>query len=158
MRKMAMRFWTPQFLVFLACIFKQKWNPVSWNHNPNITRTIFSLSVIKEPAIRSIWCSPSFDRQLHIHFRRWRRYYYGICPSFTILLLLRGDIELTPGPNQKQERIDNMYIILCQARKNWKHLMYVAHLNVHSVASRENFYLLKQTVTTKNFHIFTISE
>ena len=36
--------------------------------------------------------------------------------------------------------------------------MSVAHLFVRSVASRENFYLLKQTVTTKNFDIFTVSE
>ena len=73
----------------------------------------------------------------------------GIRPSLTSLLLLGGDIKLTPGPAQKQERIENMYINQCQARKNRKHLM--------SVASRENFYLLKQTVTTKNFHIFILS-
>ena len=36
--------------------------------------------------------------------------------------------------------------------------MSVAHLNVRSVASRENFYLLKQTVTTHSFDIFTVSE
>ena len=36
--------------------------------------------------------------------------------------------------------------------------MSVAHLNVRSVASRENFYLLKQTVTTNSFDIFTVSE
>ena len=81
----------------------------------------------------------------------------GIRPSLTSLLLLGGDIKLTPGRAQKQERIENMYINQCQARKNRKHLMSVAHLNVRSVASRENFYLLKQTVTTKNFHIFIVS-
>ena len=150
---MTMRFWTPQFQIFLAGIFKQKWNPVSGNHNPNVTRTIFSLFVIKESAIRSIWCSASFDRQLHNHFTRWRRYHYGIRPSFTTLLLLGGDIELNPSPAQKQERIENMYINQCQARKNRKHVMSVAHLNVRSVASRENFYLLEQTVTTNNFDI-----
>ena len=36
--------------------------------------------------------------------------------------------------------------------------MSVAHLNVRFVASRENFYLLKQTVTTNSFDIFTVSE
>ena len=153
-----MRFWTPLSLVLLACIFKQKWNPVSGNHNPNVTRTIFSLSVIKELEIRSIWCSASFDRQLHNHFTRWRRYHFGIRPSFTSLLLLGGDIELNPGPAQKQEGIDNIHINQCQARKNRKHLMSVAHLNVRSVASRENFCLLKQTVTTNNFDIFRVSE
>ena len=107
---------------------------------------------------RSIWCSASFDRQLHIHFTRWRRYHYGIRPSFTTLSLLGGDIELNPGPAQKQERNENMYINQCVARKNRKHLMSVAYLNVRSVASRENFYLLKQTVTSNNFDIFTVSE
>ena len=132
MRRMAVRFWTLLFLVSLACIFKKKWNPVSGNHNRNVTHTIFSLSVIKEPAIKSIWCSTSFDRQLHIHFTSWRCYYYGIRPSLTSLLLLGGDIELNPGPAQKQERIENMYVNQCQARKNWKYLMSVAHLNVRS--------------------------
>ena len=88
---------------------------------------------LKEPAIRSIWCSASFDRQLHIHFTRWCRYHYGIRPSFTTLLLLGGDIELNPGPAQKQERIENMNINQCQARKNRKLVMSVAHLNVRSV-------------------------
>ena len=83
----AMKWWE----IILACIFKQKWNPVSENHNPNVIRTIFSLSVIKELEIRIIWCSASFDRQLHHHFTRWRRYHFGIRPSFTSLLL---DIEL----------------------------------------------------------------
>ena len=151
---MAMQFGTPLVLVFLACIFKQKWNPVSGNHNPNVTRTIFSLSVIKEPAIRSIWCSASFDRQLHIHFTRWRRYYYGIRQSLTSLLILGGDIELNPGPAQKKERIENMYIYININVKQER----IAHVNVRSVASHENFYLLKQTVTTKNFDIFTVSE
>ena len=84
---LAMKWWE----IILACIFKQKWNPVSENHNPNVIRTIFSLSVIKELEIRIIWCSASFDRQLHHHFTRWRRYHFGIRPSFTSLLL---DIEL----------------------------------------------------------------
>ena len=97
----ATRFWTPQFLVLLAFIFKHKWNPVSENHNSNFTCTDFSLSVIEEPVIRSIWCLASFDSQLHNHFTRWRRYNYGICPSLTSLLLLGGDIELNPGPAHK---------------------------------------------------------
>ena len=97
---MATRFWTPQFLVLLALIFKHKWNPVRGNHS-NVTCTDFSLSVIEEPVLRSIWCLVSFDSQLHNYFTRWRRYYYGIRPSFTSLLLLGGDIELNPGPAHK---------------------------------------------------------
>ena len=54
---MATRFWTPQFLVLLAFIFKHKWNPVSENHNTNFTCTDFSLSVIEEPVIRVIFFS-----------------------------------------------------------------------------------------------------
>ena len=65
---------------------------------------------------------------------------------------------MNPGPAQKQERNENMYINQCEERKNRKHLMSVAYLNVCSVASRENFYLLKQTVTSNNFDIFTVSE
>ena len=98
---MATRFWTPQFLVLLAFIFKHRWNPVSVNHNFNVTPTDFSLSVIEEPVIRSIWCLASFDSQLNNYFTRWRRYHYGIRPRFTSLLLLAGDIELNPGPAHK---------------------------------------------------------
>ena len=147
MRRMAVRFWTLLFLVSLACIFKKKWNPVSGNHNPNVTHTIFSLSVIKEPAIKSIWCSTSFDRQLHIHFTSWRRYYYGIRLSLTSLLLLGGDIELNPGPAQKQERIENMYINQFRARKNvalWR----CAKISI----------FLNRQLPLKHFHIFTVSE
>ena len=65
---------------------------------------------------------------------------------------------MNTGPAQKQERNENMYMNQCEVRKNRKHLMSVAHLNVRSVASGENFYLLKQTVTSNNFDIFTVSE
>ena len=69
--------------------------------------------------------------------------------------MLSGDtgVSLNPGPTDYNYNDPDE-----QARKNRKHVMSVAHLNVHSVASRENFYLLKQTVTTKNFDIFTVSE
>ena len=65
---------------------------------------------------------------------------------------------MNPSAAQKQERNENMYINQCEARKNRKHLMSVAHLNVRSVASRENFYLLNRRATTNNFDIFTVSE
>ena len=45
-----------------------------------------------------------------------------------------------------------------QVRKNRKHLMSVSHLSVCSAASRENLYLLKQTVTNNNFDTFALSE
>ena len=99
---MATRFWTPVLLVFLVCMFKRKWNLVGGNHNSHVTRTVFSLSVIEERVIRSIWCLASFDSQLHNHFTRWRCYEYGIRPGFIRLLLLGGDIELNPGPAHKR--------------------------------------------------------
>lgn len=45
-----------------------------------------------------------------------------------------------------------------QATKNRKHLVSVAYLKVRSVASRENFHLLKGMVINNRYDIFTISE
>ena len=132
---MATRFWTPQFLVLLAFIFKPKWNPVSENHNSIFTCTDFSLSVIEEPVIRSIWCLASFDSQLHNHFTRWRRYNYGIRPSFTSLLLLGGDIELNPGSAYKLK---------------------VAYFNARSLVNKSAS--LEVGVYSKNFDIIAITE
>ena len=72
---MAGRFWSPLSLVLLACIFKQKWNPVSGNHNPNVTRTIFSLSVIKELEIN---CLITWIR------RRYLLLFFWTCPTLLI--------------------------------------------------------------------------
>lgn len=45
-----------------------------------------------------------------------------------------------------------------QAMKNRKDLMSVVHLNARSVASRENFHLLKDMVINNKYDVFTISE
>ena len=55
----------------------------------------------------------------------------------------KSQLETSNRPRISQERIEN--------------ISSVAHLNVRSVASRENLYLLKQTVTNNHFDIFTVS-
>lgn len=80
------------------------------------------------------------------------------------VILLCGDVHPQPGPSahakrgSNESRTQTTKPSACQATKNRKHLMSVAHLNVRSLASRENFHLLKQTVTSTNYDIFTISE
>ena len=75
-----------------------------------------------------------------------------------------GDIDpQLPGPFQrakgdsKKIATGDIKRSTNHARKNRKHLMSVAHLNVRSVASRENMCLLKQTVTNNYLYIFTVS-
>ena len=55
----------------------------------------------------------------------------------------KSQLETSNRPRITQERIEN--------------ISSVAHLNVRSVASGENLYLLKQTVTNNHFDIFTVS-
>ena len=105
------------------------------NHNPNVTRTVFSLSVIEERVIGSIWCLASFDSQLHNHFTRWRRYEYGIRPGFISLLLLGGDTELNPGP---------------------AHNLKAACFNARSLVNKSAS--LEVDVYSKNFDIISITE
>ena len=132
---MATRFWTPVLLVFLVCMFKHKWNLVGGDHNSNVIRTVFSLSVIEERVIKGIWCLASFDSQLHYHFTRWRRYEYGIRPGFISLLLLGGDIELNPGP---------------------AHNLKAAYFNARSLVNKSAS--LEVDVYSKNFDIIAITE
>ena len=78
-------------------------------------------------------------------------------------ILLCGDIHPQPGPSRAKRGSNETTIqgnksSTNQAARNRKHLMLVAHLNVRSIASRETFHLLKQTVTDNNYDIFTISE
>ena len=132
---MTVRFWTLLFLVSLACIFKKKWNPVSGNHNPNVTHTIFSLSVIKEPAIKSIWCSTSFDRQLHK----------------LALLLLRHSPKLDEFTAfRRRYRVESRPS--SKARKNRKHVY-------KSMSSKKELKIShvrrpsQPSLSTKHFHI-----
>ena len=49
----------------------------------------------------SVWCFLDFDRGLCNILTRWRRFHCGIRPGFMSSLLILGDIELNPGPNQQ---------------------------------------------------------
>ena len=93
-------FWVPLYLLLLASIFKQKWDPSNENRNIDVLQTNISLSRIEVSVSSGIWCSANFDRQLHTRFTRWLQYYYGIRPSLISLLLIGGDIELNPGPTR----------------------------------------------------------
>ena len=44
------------------------------------------------------------------------------------------------------------------SKKNFKLKVAIAHLNVRFLRSRENFYLVSDTITANSFDIFTISE
>ena len=80
------------------------------------------------------------------------------------LILLSGDIHPQPGPSTRGDAGSNGTTnqgnksTRNQATKDRKHLMSVAHLNVRSVASRENFHLLKDMIINNKYDIFTISE
>ena len=65
----------------------------------------------------------------------------------------RYRVESQPSSKARKNRI-HVYIYIYINVKQER----IAHLNVRSVALHENFYLLKQTVTTKNVDIFTVSE
>ena len=77
-------------------------------------------------------------------------------------VLLCGGIHPHPGPRSTLKSSVNG--IRTQANKcsttqdsrNRNHYLTVAHLNVRSMASRENFHLIEQIVV--NYDIFTISE
>ena len=87
------------------------------------------------------------------------------CIVLVDVILLCGDIHpQLPGPFQRAKR-DSKKIATGDikpsrdhTRKNRKPLMSVAHLNVRSVASRKNLYLLKQRVTNRHFDISTVCE
>ena len=76
--------------------------------------------------------------------------------SFNPLLwsiILSGDVNPLPGPEMTRDN----------ARKNtklsnFKSKVAIAHLNVRSLRSQENFYLVSDTITANSFDIITISE
>ena len=132
MRRMAVRFWTLLFLVSLACIFKKKWNLVSGNHNPKCHSHNFQLICYQGTRNKEYLVFDEFWSSTSHSLHKLAPLLLRHSPKLDGLLLLGGNIELNPGPAQKQERIENIYINQCQARKNWKYLMSVAHLNVRS--------------------------
>ena len=77
-------------------------------------------------------------------------------------VLLCGDIHPHPGPRSTLKssfngtRTQANKCSTTQDSRNRNHYLTVAHLNVRSMASRENFHLIEQIVV--NYNIFTISE
>ena len=70
-------------------------------------------------------------------------------------IILSGDVHPLPGPEMTR---DNARKNTKLSKKNCKTKVAIAHLNVRSLRSRENFYLVSDTITANSFDIFTISE
>ena len=78
-----------------------------------------------------------------------------------IRILIGGDIHPQPGPNLTALRgsptartVASRIYLLRDAHLNIK----IAHLNVRSLKFRENFILIKDTIQSNGFDIFTVSE
>ena len=70
-------------------------------------------------------------------------------------ILQCGDIHPQPGPHtSKSNTNEGKAARLAKATK----YATIAHLNVHSMVPRENFHLIKQTIWSNEYNIFTISE
>ena len=69
--------------------------------------------------------------------------------------ILSGDVHPLPGPEMTR---DNARKSTKLSKKNFKSKVDIAHLNVRSLRSRENFYFISDTITANSFDIFTISE
>ena len=71
--------------------------------------------------------------------------------TFRTLLKLIFDIELNPGPNGSFN---------CSVKANTRNInnVKIAHLNVRSLKSRDHFLLVKDTILSNKFDVFTISE
>lgn len=68
-------------------------------------------------------------------------------------ILQFGDIHPQPGPHtSKSNTNEGKPAILAKATK----CPTIAHLNVRSMVSRENFHLIKQTISSNEYNIFTI--
>ena len=79
-------------------------------------------------------------------------------PTEVDIILLCGDIHPQPGPlisnsNKREERTVRHF-----KSTRLKTYATVAHLNVRSMVSRENFHLITQTISSNDYDIFTISE
>ena len=79
---------------------------------------------------------------------------YCTCNStltFLPLLKLIFDIELNPGPNGSFNRS-------VKANTRNTNNVKIAHLNVRSLKCRDHFLLVKETILSNKFDVFTISE
>ena len=70
--------------------------------------------------------------------------------TFRPLLKLIFDIELNPGPNGSFN---------CSVKENTRNInnVKIAHLNVRSLKCRDHFLLVKETILSNKFDVFTIS-
>ena len=71
---------------------------------------------------------------------------------------LSGDIHPHPGPNSTSNSSSTSTNTNISFPCNTKSNIRIAHLNIRSLKSREHFTLLKDSVVSNNFDIFTISE
>ena len=69
-------------------------------------------------------------------------------------IILSGDVHPPPGPETMR---DNARKSTKLSKKNFKSKVAIAHLNVRSLRSRKNFYLVSDTITANSFDIFAIS-
>ena len=71
---------------------------------------------------------------------------------------LSGDIHPQPGPNSTSNSSPTSTNANITFPRNTKSNIRIAHLNIRSLKSREHFILLKESVVSNSFDIFTISE
>ena len=127
-----------------------------------------------EPSSMSYLDPSSFCRIRHFGLKSWyirmkrrrflrRRLLYSAngTASFNPSLLennLSGDIHPHPGPNSTSNSSSTSTNTNISFPCNTKSNIRIAHLNIRSLKSREHFTLLKDSVVSNNFDIFTISE
>lgn len=71
---------------------------------------------------------------------------------------LSGDIHSLPGPNSTSNSSSTLTNANISFPCNMKSNIRIAHLNTRSLTSREHFNLLKESVVSNSFDIFTIQE
>ena len=109
-----------------------------------------------------------FDQGLKLPILKWSKHGAKTIslPDFKyvvgeVFALWCGDIHPHPGPRSTLKspvngtRTQANKCSTTQDSRNQNHYLTVAHLNVRSMASRENFHLIEQIVV--NYAIFTIS-
>ena len=74
------------------------------------------------------------------------------------IILQCGDIHPQPGPPISKSNTREERTVRRSKSTRLKTYATVAHLNVRSMVSRENFHLITQTISSNDYDIFTISE
>lgn len=93
----------------------------------------------------------SIESLTYVHTQRACALYCNSTLTFRPLLKLIFDIELNPGPNGSFN---------CSVKANTRNInnVKIAHLNVRSLKCRDHFLLVKETILSNKFDVFTISE